>query len=273
MSTKHRIGVIGLGAIGLNMALCLVDAGYKVTGFDINTEATSKLGSEGGSVARTSQQAAMNADILVITVATSIQTTAILCENKYGLISSLPVNSFILLCITAAPEYVLEVRNLLNTVGRSDLKLIDCPVSGGEKRARHGTLSLLSSGETEDIDSIRGITSSLSSQVHVIPGGLGAATSVKMVHQILVGVHIIASVEMMGLASALGLNLELTYDAVMESDAASWLFGQRAAHLMDKSKVPASSLLIITKDLVGENSHSKSLTRSHSDTIILIRQW
>lgn len=250
MAHRRKVGVIGLGAMGLGMATCLAKAGFHVTGFDINQLAISRLVENGGKAASTPQAAAKDAELLAIVVATSDQASSVVFDDENGALSTLPPNSLILLCITAAPEYVVDFKARLEEAGRSDVRLLDCPISGGEVRAWEGTLSLLCSGNHMDIEDSRDVLDCLSSQLHIIPGGIGAASSVKMIHQILVGVHILASVEVMGLAYVAGLNLRSTYDSVMTGDGASWLFGQRAGHMLDKAKVPASSLMIITKDFV-----------------------
>lgn len=245
--------------MGLGMASRLVKAGFEVTGFDISSRAISMLTSEGGKVADSPRVVAANANVLIVVVATSEQATSVLFDAGSGALETLPPNGVILLCITAAPEYASEAKEKLQTSGRSDVRLVDCPVSGGEVRAWEGTLSLLCSGDAADIDYIHDVLDCLSSQLHIIPGGIGAASSVKMVHQILVGVHILAAVEMMGLGHVAGLNLQATADAVMEGDGASWLFGQRANHMLDEYRVPASSLMIITKDFVRGPDYDSSL--------------
>lgn len=249
MSTK-KVGFIGLGAMGLGMASCLVKAEFPVTGFDINQKAMTEFTKSGGRPANTPRDTTTEADVLVIVVATSDQASDVLFNPDSGALAMLPENAVILLCITASPDYVLSLESRMKENNRPDVRLIDCPISGGEVRAREGTLSLLCAGKEADIAYIRDVLNCFASHVHIIPCGIGAGSSVKMVHQILVGVHILASVEVMGLAYVAGLDLQSTYDAAMGGEGASWLFGQRAAHILDENRVPASSLMIITKDFV-----------------------
>ncbi|KAF9893005.1 hypothetical protein FE257_012416 [Aspergillus nanangensis] len=258
MDNKPKIGFIGLGAMGLGMASCLVKSGFDVTGFDINENAMEKFASHGGRAASTPSACAAAANILVIVVATSDQASSVLFDPHNGGLRTLPPNSTVLLCITADPAYILDVESRLKASKRADVRLIDCPISGGEARAQQGTLSLLCAGKGSDVEYVWDVLSCIGSQIHVIPGGIGAGSSVKMVHQILVGVHILACVEVMGLAYVAGLDMHKTYDSVMGGDAASWLFGQRAAHMLDKGEVPASSLMIITKDfsMVEASAHA-----------------
>ena len=252
MARDQTIGFIGLGAMGLGMASCASKAGFPVTGFDINPAAVRHLENDGGKSVNSPRAAAQNADILVIVVATCAQATSVMFDNDNGALAGLRRNTIIVLCITAEPEYVVDLGARLKEAGRSDLGVIDCPISGGKTRAWQGKLSLFCAGKEADIRLCRSLLDCLGSHLHIVSGNIGAASSVKMAHQILVGVHILASVEAIGLSYAAGLDLGCVYDAVMKSDAASWLFGQRAAHMLDENRVPTSSLSIILKDLVSK---------------------
>lgn len=267
MTNELKVGILGLGAMGLGMASCLVKSGFSVTGFDINSSAMKRLGEVGGRIVNTPRAVATDAGVLIVVVATSDQASSALFDANNGAVASLPSRSLILLCITAAPEYMCEIKEKLRVVGRPDIRLVDCPISGGEVRAWQGTLSLICAGSETDIEYVHEILSCLSSQLHIIPGGIGAASSLKMVHQVLVGVHIVASVEVMSLAYIAGLDLASIYDSVTKSDGMSWLFGQRVAHMLNKQEVPASSLMIITKDFVSCVATSLTLYRR---TVLLI---
>ncbi|KIY01114.1 uncharacterized protein Z520_02666 [Fonsecaea multimorphosa CBS 102226] len=249
MGNSPRVGVIGLGAMGMGMASTLLREGFDTTGFDVSSSAMEKFKQNGGKGASSPRGVAMTVDILVVVVANSDQTSSVLFDPQTGAVPALPRNAVILLCITASPDYVMGLGGRLREAGRSDIRVIDCPISGGELRAWQGSLSLLCAGEDADIDTCRPVLDALSSRLHVITGGVGAGSRLKLVHQILVGVHIIAANEVMGLCHLACMNLQSVHDQVMGSDSASWLFGQRTSHVIDGEKVPASSLRIIAKDL------------------------
>ena len=250
---RAKVGFTGLGAMGLGMASCAIKANFEVVGFDINSNALAQLKKEGGKPVDSPFAAARNADILIIVVATSDQADMVIFDESNGALAGLGKGKTMMVCITASPEYMARLGSRLKRMGRDDVKLIDCPISGGETRAWNGTLSLICAGKENDIGTCRDLLDCLGSQIHFVSENFGAASSIKMVHQILVGAHILATVEAMGLAYALGLDLWATYNNVMEGDGASWLFGQRAAHMLDRDQVPTSSLSIITKDLVSDS--------------------
>lgn len=251
MANMTKVGVAGLGAIGFGVAESLIRSGFQVTGYDISTEVVQKLQIGGGHGVSSASELAKASECCICAVATSDQARQLFFEPKTGALWHLPPSSTIMLGITARPDFVSAFQEEVRDAGRSDISVIDCPVSGGEARARSGTLSLLCSGDRESICRIAPILHAIGSQIHKIPGGLGAASKIKFVHQILVGANIVAAVEATALARLSGLDLEEMYEQVMNSDGASWLFGQRVKHMLDSKSVPASSLLIIVKDLVS----------------------
>ncbi len=254
-----KVGVAGLGAIGYGMAESLLRSQFNVTGYDVNTEAASRLREAGGHAVFSASEVGAASECCICVVATSDQARKLFLEPENGALWHLPPSSTIILGITAQPDFVSAFQQEIKDAGRSDISVIDCPVSGGEARARAGTLSLLCSGDQERIADVRPILQAIGSQTHEIPGGLGAASRIKFAHQILVGVNIVAAVEISALARASGLDLGNVHKQVMGSDAASWLFGQRVSHILDPKSVPASSLSIIVKDLVSMKSRREHI--------------
>lgn len=250
MQPQVKVGVAGLGAIGFGMAESLIRSGFHVTGYDVNTEATSRIREKGGHAASCASELAAASECCICIVATSDQARKLFLEPERGALWHLPPLATIILGITARPDFVVTLQQEIRDTGRSDISIIDCPVSGGEARARSGTLSLLCSGDEEIVAKLNLVLHAIGSQIHKIPGGLGAASRIKFAHQILVGANIAAAVEMSALARISGLDLREVYEQVMRSDGASWLFGQRVGHMLDPKSIPASSLSIIVKDLV-----------------------
>lgn len=245
------VAVAGLGAIGYGMATSLVRAGYDVKGFDINDAPLKRLQAAGGTIASSIPDLAANADFFICIVATAQQAWNVLFDQQFGAISLLPHGSTIILAITARPDFVSKFQEQTRKAGREDVSVLDCPVSGGEARANSGTLSLMFSGDEGVMSRSDPILRAMGSKLYPCPGGLGAASRIKFVHQIFVGVNIVAAVEMTALARAAGLEPRIVHEKVMKSEGASWLFDQRVSHMIDSALVPASSLSIITKDMVS----------------------
>jgi 3-hydroxyisobutyrate dehydrogenase-like beta-hydroxyacid dehydrogenase len=165
--------------------------------------------------------------------------------------AALPVNATIILCSTVPAAYLHEVQARLVELDRTDLFLIDSPVSGGTIRAAQGTLTILASGSSLALTRGSQILSDLSEKLYIIPGGIGAASNVKMINQLLAGVHIAAAAEAMGLAAKAGLNTREVYDIITHAAGSSWMFENRVPHMLDDDWRPHSAVDIFVKDMVS----------------------
>lgn len=250
-STKPKVAFIGLGAMGLGMAIHLLQEEYPVSGFDINSMALEKLVVMGGSAASSPQTCVEDASFLICMVANAAQIESTLFSSPGGAVLGLSQNTTVILCSTVAPSFPGEtLRRFRQNFNRQDIRVIDCPVSGGTKRAAQGTLTILSSGVADDLKEARPILESLGENLYVIDGGLGAANKVKLVNQHLAGIHIAISAEAMGLAATLGLNTYQLFQQVLKSPASSWMFENRVPHMLADDWTPHSALGIFIKDMV-----------------------
>jgi 3-hydroxyisobutyrate dehydrogenase len=138
--------------------------------------------------------------------------------------------------------------------GRGDIHFIDAPVSGGALRAANGTLSIMAGGPDEALESGRFLLEAMSdtSKLYLVPGGIGAGSNMKMVHQVLAGIHILGASEAMGFAAQLGLHADTTAEAIKESSAWTWMHENRLQRMLEEDWNPgASALTIILKDVVS----------------------
>ena len=246
-----NVSVAGLGAIGYGMATSLVRAGHEVTGYDINNATLERLKKAGGHTVSKVRDLVSQAEVFICIVATSQQTWKLFFDQADSVLQHLPKGSVIILGITARPDFVSTFEKQIKTLGRDDISILDCPVSGGEARANSGTLSLMFSGSKDAITRSKPVLDAIGTKHYEIAGGLGSASRLKFVHQIFVGVNIVAAVETSALANIAGLPLQDVHTEVIKSDGLSWLYDQRVSHVLDSSAVPASSLSIIHKDMVS----------------------
>jgi 3-hydroxyisobutyrate dehydrogenase len=254
MALKPSIAFIGLGAMGMGMALHLLEDGFPVTGFDVNPMALETLLAMGGNAASSPRECVQDAQFVICMVANSVQTENVFFAEKSGAVYALAPNATVILCSTVAPGFPREILNCLyKSFHRRDVQLIDCPVSGGTKRAAEGNLTILSSGSANALTNAQPVLESMSANVYEIEGGLGAANKVKLINQHLAGVHIAVSAEAMGLAATLGLNTKEVYEFVLNSPAYSWMFENRVPNMLANDWTPHSALSIFVKDMV--NAH------------------
>lgn len=89
-------------------------------------------------------------------------------------------------------------------------------------------------------------------KLYLVPGGIGAGSNMKMVHQVLAGIHILGASEGMGLAARLGLGAVETAEAIKGSGSWSWMHENRLQRMLEEDWNPgASALTIILKDVVS----------------------
>jgi 3-hydroxyisobutyrate dehydrogenase-like beta-hydroxyacid dehydrogenase len=110
--------------------------------------------------------------------------------------------------------------------------------SGSEVALKHGDI----------------ILKTLSEKLFIIPGGIGAASNVKMINQLLAGVHIAAAAEAMGLAAKAGLNTRQVYEIIVGAAGNSWMFENRVPHILDGDLTPYSALDIFVKDMASKQN-------------------
>ncbi|KAI1495913.1 NAD binding domain of 6-phosphogluconate dehydrogenase-domain-containing protein [Biscogniauxia marginata] len=251
ITAKPEISFIGLGAMGFGMATNLVNQGYRVTGFDVWPPTLERFRAAGGDVATTPAEAVKDKNYCVCMVATAQQAQAVLLEGEYPVVPALPAGATLLLCSTVPCAYVQSLEAQLAERGRGDVHLIDCPVSGGSARAADGTLSIMAGASDVAFERGRFLLREMADpqKLYIVAGGLGAGSNMKMCHQVLAAVHILAASEGMGFASHLGLGPELARDSILASgEGWAWMFEHRVPRMLTDFQPVASALTIIVKD-------------------------
>ncbi|KAL7160787.1 hypothetical protein ACSBR2_041433 [Camellia fascicularis] len=243
----NRIGFIGLGAMGFGMATHLLRSNFCVIAYDVYEPMLSRFANEGGLIGSSPAEVSKDVDVLVIMVTNEAQAESVL-YGDLGAVSALPSGASVIISSTVSPAYVSQLERRLQNEPK-DLKLVDAPVSGGVKRASMGTLTIIASGTDEALKHSGSVLSALSEKLYVIKGGCGAGSGVKMVNQLLAGVHIASAAEAMAFGARLGLNTRLLFDVITNSGGTSWMFENRVPHMVDNDYTPLSSLDIFVKDL------------------------
>lgn len=250
--TTTQVAFIGLGAMGFGMATHLVKKGYQVTGSDVWAPTREKFKQMGGECASTPAEAAKDKEYCVCMVATAQQAQDALLDGPDPAVPALAHGAVVLLCSTVPCGYVQGLAKQLVEVGRSDIHLIDCPVSGGAIRAGNGTLSIMAGvSSAEGLDKGRQLLQTMSdpASLYIVGGGIGAGSNMKMCHQVLASIQILSASEVMGFASHLGLDLPTAGQALVESDGWSWMLNNRLPRILHPEHQPVvSAVNIIIKD-------------------------
>ncbi|KQK18686.1 hypothetical protein BRADI_1g44060v3 [Brachypodium distachyon] len=252
-----KVGFIGLGAMGFGMASHLLKSGFSVTAYDVYKPTLARFAELGGLSKHSPEEVSKDVEILIIMVANEVQAESVLYGNA-GAVPVLSAGTSIILSSTVSPGFVTQLKKRLEAEGR-EIQLVDAPVSGGVKRAADGTLTVMVSGTDEALQCTGSVLSALSEKLYAIKGGCGAASSVKMVNQLLAGVHIASAAEAMAFGARLNLRTRRVFEIIQHARGYSWMFGNRVPHMLDNDYSPYSAVDIFVKDLGIVSRESSNL--------------
>jgi len=240
-----KAAVIGLGSMGWGAALSLLKAGFIVRGCDIRSDVLARFKEAGGQACATPAFAAETADVILVYVINSKQVEDVVFGPNGALETAKPSTVF-LLCATMAPSATTDIAERLEAAG---MLVIDAPVSGGHIRALAGEITVMASGSQEAFDQASAVLDAISAKVFRLGDRPGAGSQVKMINQLLAGVHIAATAEAMTLAAKAGIDLKTLYEVIRVSAGSSWMFENRGEHIVSGDYSPRSAVNIFVKDL------------------------
>ena len=242
----RRAGFIGLGAMGAPMAKRIVSAGFDLSVFDVRPENAEPLGELGAARAGSPREAAEGAEALLLMVVNAEQVEDALFGGD-GAAETLPQESAVVVMSTIGPEAVRGIEGRL--AGRG-VRLLDAPVSGGVARAGRGDLLIMAGGPAELFEEVRPLLEAMGSTVAYCGESVGDGQSVKLVNQLLCGVHIAAAGEALAYAAALGLDPRSVFETIRHGAASSFMLEDRGERMLGREFVPAKSTLdIFVKDM------------------------
>ena len=219
MSTKEkRIGFVGLGRMGANMARNLKDKGYQVSSvYDINQETSSSLATEiGAQPAQTLAEVTANSDI-VLTVVTNDAAMEAIFFNEGDNLFIESAGTLFINCATLSPEVHVKLENAADQVGAQTLE--GCMASS-ITQARQGTLYLMIGGSEEVFNSVKDLLDDLSINLRFV-GAAGKAAQVKALVNMVMNINTAGLAEGLGIADALGLDLNMICEIFSQTGANS----------------------------------------------------
>ena len=239
-----RIGFVGLGAMGVPMALNLLKAGHAVRGFDIRTGAVDAIVAAGGAAAASAADAARDAELLWLMVVSGEQAEAVLFD--VGAAAALARGGIVVAACTQAPALARRTAERLAAMG---LTMLDAPVSGGVKGATAGSLTIMVAGDSAAIERARPVFGAVGQRIFDVGRDAGLGSTAKMINQLLCGVHIAAAAEAMHLAERAGVSLATMHEIISVSAGNSWMWGDRGPRMMQDDPPVTSAVDIFVKDL------------------------
>ena len=239
------VGVIGLGAMGLGVARSLLRAGFRTYACDVRREVLAAFAAEGGVACATPAELGAACEVVLTLVVNAQQTEAVLL-GEHGAAAAMRPGSVVLASATVAPEFAESLAARLAAKG---IGMIDAPVSGGAAKAASGQMTVMASGAPENFAKVEDVFNAIAQKVYRLGNAPGAGSKVKMINQLLAGVHIAAAAEAMAMGIRSGADPAVLYEVISNSAGSSWMFQNRVPHILAGDYTPLSAINIFVKDL------------------------
>ena len=252
----NNVGIIGLGSMGMGAAQSCIRAGLNTWGADLNPQALETLRRAGARDAQPSAAAfARELEAVVLLVVNAAQVNAILFGEE-GLAARLRPGTVVMVSSTISAQ---DAQAIGQRLAEHQLLMLDAPVSGGAAKAALGEMTVMAAGSDDAFARLQPVLDAVAAKVYRVGDKIGLGATVKIIHQLLAGVHIAAGAEAMALAARAGIPLETMYDVVTNAAGNSWMFENRMRHVVDGDYSPKSAVDIFVKDLNLVAETAKSL--------------
>lgn len=216
-ATLRRIGVLGLGKMGLPIARHLMLKGYSVSGFDVQSAALEAAVTLGARPAASPQALAAASDLVLILVGFEDEVEEAIFSDS-GLLAGAAPGLVVAIASTVSPSFMVDLATRL--AGRN-VALIDAPLCRGEGAARDGTLLVMAGGEEAVFARCRPVFAAFAEEIFHL-GALGAGQVGKMVNNLILWTCISGNAEGMALAERLGVSAQALRQALIKSSASNW---------------------------------------------------
>ena len=243
-----KVGLIGLGAMGSGMAASLRRANFELYVFDVRPEVSKKFCEAGGTACNSLQELGSVCDVVVSVVVNAAQTEEVLfgSTSAPGLADSLKPGSVFVMCSTVDPNISIGFESRL---AEKDILYVDAPISGGAAKAASAEMTMMTSARPDAYKKVDDVLEAMASTVYRLGDKAGLGSKVKVINQLLAGVHIAAAAEAMALGLREGVDANALYEVITHSAGNSWMFENRMAHVLAANYEPLSAVDIFVKDL------------------------
>jgi len=241
-----RIGIIGLGDMGIGLSKNIIKAGFELTGYDLREERLQLLESLGGNRSTSVANVGESSDTVFVMVLNGQQACDVV-GGPDGLVSSMKPGTTIIISATIKPSEVREVEKLLEGSG---IDMVDTPVSGGKSGAENGTLTMMAAAKKAVFDAQLDVLQAVGKDIFHVGEEIGMGQTIKASLQALIGSTFAAIFESLVLGSKSGVPGKVLYEVFTSSGVRSPLLEGCAKLIMDREfKDTGSHIGTMYKDL------------------------
>jgi 3-hydroxyisobutyrate dehydrogenase len=231
--------------MGSGIAQSLRRAGHRVHVCDARPGAAAAFARDGGVACANPADVASRCGVIVSVVVNAAQTETVLFGTD-GAADAMAKGSVFVMCSTVDPNWSIALETRLEAM---DLLYLDAPISGGAAKAASGQMTMMTAGKPEAYERCAEVLDAMAGRVYRLGDRAGNGSKVKIVNQLLAGVHIAAAAEAMALGLREGVDPDALYDVITHSAGNSWMFENRMAHVLAADYTPLSAVDIFVKDL------------------------
>jgi 3-hydroxyisobutyrate dehydrogenase len=261
---NERIGFIGLGIMGKQMASNLMQRGYQLTVFNRSKKVMTELQLRGASAAVSPQEVASTSDIVIDMVTDAPDVEQVLLGEN-GVMAGSKKGLVVIDMSTNSPEIARSIYSRLESKG---IEFLDSPVTGGDKGAREATLTIMVGGKREVFDRCKPVFDAMGKEI-VYMGSSGSGQAMKLCNQTAVAIHTLATCESLMLGSSAGLDLKDVLKVLTSGAANSWNLTNLGPKVAQRDYEPGFKAAHLLKDLryVIQLSEKNHLTLPGSSTV------
>ena len=212
-----KVAFLGLGNMGLPMALNLIKAGHQVHGFDLIQSQLDAFKAEGGIPVQSASEAAKDADVIISMLPASRHVEALYLGDA-GLLATANPKALLIDCSTISPKVSQAVAAAAKAKG---FAMIDAPVSGGTAGAQAGTLTFMVGGDASALDCARPLLEKMGKNIFHA-GASGSGQTVKVCNNMLLGIQMLGTSEALRLGIANGMDPKVLSDIMSKSSGRNW---------------------------------------------------
>lgn len=256
-----KIGFVGLGHMGLPMAINLIKAGHQVTGYDLQQTALQHLSQAMGLIAHNTHELAQDKDVIITMLQTGQQVLGV-CQGPNGLFQAAPKGALFIDCSTIDVHSSRELHQLAK---QNHLQVVDAPVSGGVAGATAATLTFMVGGEEEAFHMAKPILAAMGQKI-IYTGTSGSGQAAKICNNMILGISMIAISEAFVLAEQLQLSPQKLFEVVSNASGQCWAMTKYAPVPGVLENVPANNdykpgfaAAMMLKDLLLSQDSARSV--------------